>query len=340
MNRGAVAVALVVGMAVTGCSSGTHSASKAPSPAASSTTAAPGSTATAADTTTTAATRAPAALVVSQASWQLPEPLSREVALAEPGGLVLLGGLNRAKQSTAGVVRIDPGSGTARRVGTLAAAVHDAAGVMLGGVPFVFGGGEATTVPTIQTFRGGVGAVVGRLPQSRSDLSAVTADGKAWVLGGFDGTNGLADVLTSTDGVHFTVAGKLADTVRYAAVAAVGGTVWIVGGEHNGAQLDIVQAYDTRTGTTRVAGRLPHPLAHAAAFVLGEQVYIAGGRQGSTTVDQVLRLDPRTEAVTDAGRLPAPVADAAAVTIADTAWLLGGERPNPVATVVTFRLGR
>lgn len=334
MNRRIAAAAAIAALLATACSSVSKSASKTPPPA-STTTAPSGADVT---TPTTSTTPRSPQLVVTQASWQLPEPLSREVALAEPGGLVVLGGLNRAKQSTAGVYRIDPSSGTARRVGALAAAVHDAAGVMLGGTPFVFGGGEATTVPTIQAFRNGAGAVVGRLPQPRSDLSAVEADGKAWVLGGFDGTNGLTEVLASTDGTHFSGAGSLNTTVRYAAVAALGGTIWVIGGEHNGTQTETIQAVDTKTGTTRIAGRLLTPLSHAAAFVLGEQIYVVGGRTGATTTDRIFRLDPRTAVLSDAGRLPAPVADAAAVTIGDTAWLLGGERPNPVATVFTFRL--
>ncbi len=271
--------------------------------------------------------------------WHLPQPLSREVVLASGGHLLVLGGLTGAG-STAQVVDVDPASGTVHVVGRLASAVHDAAGALIGGEPDVFGGGASATVDTVQSFRAGqAGRVVGHLPQPRSDLVAATVGGATYVLAGYTGSTSLAAALRTTDGTTFTQVATLPVPVRYPAVAASGGRIYLFGGEHAGSVTDAVQEVDPAAGSARVVGRLPVPLAHAAAAVRSDgTVVLAGGRSGGSVRDQVLVYDPATGRTTQAGRLPYPVADAGVAVVSGTLWLVGGETPGRVATAIRVAL--
>jgi hypothetical protein len=70
--------------------------------------------------------------------WQLDAPISRETVLALGGQLRILGGLAQSGSSVGGVYSLDPATGTLRQTGSLAAAVHDGAGAILGTSSFVF----------------------------------------------------------------------------------------------------------------------------------------------------------------------------------------------------------
>src|SRR5205809_1082662 len=84
-------------------------------------------------------------LVARLTPWRLPGPVSGEVVLSARGRLLLIGGLDSAGASTSGVSSIDPDTGEARPVGTLAMPLHDAAGALLHRRVFVFGGGDIAT---------------------------------------------------------------------------------------------------------------------------------------------------------------------------------------------------
>lgn len=280
---------------------------------------------------------------------ELPHGLSRTVAVADNGAVLLLGGLVAGDTTTSVVLRFDPSSGATATAGRLAEAVHDASGALLDGRPVVFGGGAATSVSAVQAWRAGTGDVVGRLSRGRSDSAAALVGSTAYVAGGFDGTAMVRAIEATSDGVHVRVAGTLALGVRYPAVAAAGGFVWIVGGQlattestRSGGQTDDIQRFDPQTGRTAVFGHLPAPLGHATAFTLGGAVYIAGGRSGSQAVRTVWRLDPATGHVTKVGSLPVAASDMAAAVIGGTAWLFGGETTGPTAparTILAIRAG-
>jgi N-acetylneuraminic acid mutarotase len=262
--------------------------------------------------------------------------------------LVVLGGLDATKFSTAAVVRVDVTTGTSRPAGTLAEAVHDAAGVRLGNALLVLGGGgpsengtaDVQSIPAI-----GATTVVGKLPQPRSDHVAVTVDGKAYVLGGYDGHNIVADVVATVDGKSFTTVGVLPVPVRYPAVAAVGKMIYLFGGVMNsqaGTDTSVVQRLDTASGKIDVVARLPTSLSHASAMVLGGQVFVVGGYINNTQLsDQIVRFDPATATTAVAGHLPAPISDAGAAVIGNRGFLVGGQGTDraPVASVTTINLG-
>ena len=281
-------------------------------------------------------------LQVMPAPFQLPAPLSREVALPAAGGLLIEGGLTALGTSTDAVTGLDPATGATRRIGRLAAATHDAAGASLGGQTYLFGGGTVASVPAVQALTVGASstaAVVGQLPVARSDATGVTAGSVAYVVGGYDGTSWDPSVLATQDGRHFRVAARLPVPVRYAAVAAAAGEIWVFGGQAASGATNAIQRISPATGQAAVVGHLPAPLQGAAAIVLDGQVYLAGGVAAGATSRMVYRFDPAASSVSGAGQLPVPVAYAAATVTGGVGYLVGGEDgTRTVPTVTTLRL--
>lgn len=261
--------------------------------------------------------------------WRLPRPVGREVVVQYRGGALVAGGLVSGDRSTADVYEIDLRTGETTGLAPLKVAVHDAAGGLLGNRPVVVGGGNATEQRIVQRLGTGGWRVVGQLSSSRSDLAVVTTRHRLVVVGGYDGTTSAAMVLTSSDGHHFTAVGRLPVPVRYPAVVADRGAVWVFGGETNGHLVDAVQRVDISSGRARRVGRLPRPLGHAAAAVVDGVVIVAGGRTAADSVTaQMWSFNPSTRTFERAGQLPHPLADAGVVTTSTGTFLIGGETPD------------
>ena len=179
--------------------------------------------------------------------------------------------------------------------------------------------------------------MAGSLPRARADLAATTSGGRAYLVGGYDGSSPSTDVLATSDARRFTSVARLAAGVRYPAVAQLGSTIYVFGGEQNGVATDRIQAVDVSSGSARVVGRLPKPVAHASAFVLGGRVFVAGGRSGSAFSDRIWRFLPSSGQVQKAGVLPVAVADAGTAVVGGAAYLVGGAGPKALDTVVKVR---
>jgi len=299
--------------------------------------------------------------------WALDAPLSREVVLPGRGtSVTVLGGLSASNASLDRVFTLDTANGQVNDIGTLAAGLHDAAGSVIGGADVLMGGGSPTTVPDVQQFPASgtgvqTGQRVGRLPQPRSDASAVTIGATTYIVGGYDGTKAAPQVLATKDGRHFSDVATLPVPVRYPAVASVGGKIYVFGGESiggpQGQPVDAVQMVDPSGGTAAQIGRLPRPVMGAAAVVVGGRVYVAGGQapptpsstspapggssgadqsggSSSSAVSDIWAFDPATRRVLHAGALPVPIAYAGVQVVGQRAWLFGGESAGtPVASV-------
>lgn len=279
---------------------------------------------------------------------RLAEPVSRAVAVLAGSRVVVLGGLTSGDVTTGTVVAVDPRSWTSVADGALGEPVHDASGAALSGHSIVFGGGSSTEVADVQSWTDGKARVIGRLPSPRSDSSSVTIGGTAYVLGGFDGTRMTRSVLATHDGRRFRDVARLRQGVRYAAVAAYRGSIYVFGGQlattdgtSGSAQSRLVQRIDPQTGRTAVVGKLPWGIGHAMAFSVGGGLYLAGGRRGTKATARIWQVDPATARLTAAGRLPRPISDSAVVKVGRLVALIGGETSGPYApqrTVVGVRL--
>jgi len=306
--------------------------------------------------------------------WRLPAPVSREVVVpGQRGRLIVLGGLTPGGASASGVYSVRTRTGAARRIGALGAAVHDAAGAVTGGRALVFGGGSSASIATVQGFTlpGGARKAAARpapLPQARSDLAAVTVGATTYLVGGYDGARPDAAVLATTDGQKFREVAALRVPVRYPAVAALGGKIFVFGGlavtgAGAGAPVTTIQVVDPARHTCTVAGHLPEPLAGAVAVTLGGEVFVAGGEStvrqprapgmGTTqfrarapgaggesggprtsTVSAIWAFQPATGRLLPAGRLQVPVSHAAAAVHGSVAWIVGGESHGALVAAV------
>ncbi|HEY6275893.1 MAG TPA: PQQ-binding-like beta-propeller repeat protein [Streptosporangiaceae bacterium] len=296
--------------------------------------------------------------------WRLAAPVSREVAVTGPRNrLVVLGGLTAGGVSVTGIYAIGTRTGSARQIGVLRAPLHDAAAAVIGGRAVVFGGGSSASVAGVQAFPltggGGTAASTGSLPAPRSDSAAVTIGGTSYVVGGYTGSRPDAPVLATTNGTAFTAVVSLPVPVRYPAVAALAGRIFVFGGEaiagpRAGAPVNLIQAVDPARHAASVVGHLPEPLAGAAAVTVGGELFVAGGESttaqpltpgiGTTqlgpgqtapggtetaaptsTVSTIWAFDPASGRLLPAGRLQVPVSHAAVAVAGGMAWIVGGE---------------
>jgi hypothetical protein len=284
------------------------------------------------------ATRPPAAprgLPAAEAGllpWHLRAPLSREVVVPAPGGrLIVLGGLAAGNVSEGGVYAIHSGTGAIRRIGALAAPLHDAAAAVIGRHAVVFGGGVTATVATVQAFtvpgRRGASpsatATTGRpMPLPRSDAVAATIGATTYVVGGYDGAHPDASVLATADGRRFTRVATLRVPVRYPAVTAFGNQILVFGGQAiagaaAGTPVNTIQAVDPARHTSAVIGHLPESLAGAAAVTLGGEVFVAGGE---STVRQPTAPGAGTTQLSAAERAPGAATSAPKTFTVSTIW--------------------
>ncbi len=308
--------------------------------------------------------------------WSLSVPLSRMAAYPATGsGVVIAGGLTPGQSSADGVYLLNTSSGAVGQISQLTHGVHDASGAVVNGSDMVFGGGDPSTVATVQSIAGaadaaaGPSTVSGALPSPRSDSAAAAVGATTYIVGGYDGTNPDPEVLATSDGRTFTPVASLPVPVRYPAVAAHGGYVYVFGGEAIGGAaagtgpVDVIQRIDPANHKALIVGHMPYPLEAAAAVNLGGTIYVAGGEStsphagtagvgttqlggwasasipptaGVAPVGDVWAFVPATDTVDRAGQLQVPVSHAGVVVQGGSAWLIGGESGSSMVGTVQW----
>jgi outer membrane protein assembly factor BamB len=223
--------------------------------------------------------------------WALAAPISRAIVLPGPANhLEILGGLTAANVSAQGVYALDTASGSLTHVANLTGGLHDASGAVIDGQDVAFGGGSPATVATVQSVSPNGAAsgtvalatITGSLPQPRSDSATVTVRHTTYIVGGYDGSRPDAAVLATTNGHTFSTVASLPVPVRYPAVAAVHGLIYVFGGQaitgaRAGQPVNTIQVINPRLHRVSTVGHLPIPLDAAAAVSIGTQIYLAGG---------------------------------------------------------------
>lgn len=321
-----------------------------------------GSNATA---TTTASTSRLPAVESGLLPWQLSSPLSRSVVepTANPNQLIIAGGLTGSGTTTATIQTLDVSSGSSTSVGSLPTPTHDASGAVIGGSFYTFGGGSTNSIANVQQFSAnGSSQAVSNLPSLRSDSQSVTVGGKVYIIGGYTGTSPDPSILSTTNGVQFQTTVSLPIPVRYPAVAALGNTIYIFGGElasgsGAGNPTSAVQVFNTKNDTIATASwKLPSPLEGAMAVTIGNQIYLAGGQSSrpesiqlgvgttqvkgiqvasqSLTHNTIYAVDTASGQFLNAGTLQVPISNAGVAVIGNTAWLVGGEYNGQVTAEV------
>jgi outer membrane protein assembly factor BamB len=164
----------------------------------------------------------------------------------------------------------------------------------------------------------------------------VTIGRTVYVVGGYDGPAFDREVVATTDGRSYRPVAALPVPVRYPAVAALGGRIYVFGGQGaNGRPSGAVQLVDPAARTARVVGRLPVPLDGAAAGVLGKTIYLAGGLTSRGPTRAIYAFEPQGASFLRAGSLREAVAYAGAAVSGGRLWIVGGESSGrrPIADV-------
>jgi putative pyrroloquinoline-quinone binding quinoprotein len=283
------------------------------------------------------ATAVAASIPIRTARFRLPAPVERAVAAVWHGRILIAGGLDAAGRSAAGVFALDPETGDLHNLGGLPQPVHDAAGAMIGGRLYVFGGGAAASSDTVQAFdpAGHRGMIAARLPRPLSDLAAAQLDGVTYLVGGFDGHAPRPEILATRNGRQFTLAGRLPNGLRYPAVTVAGGRLLVAGGQTATGVSTAVYAFDPASRATTLLARLPAPLVHAAALVRGNALYLVGGTDAAgAATGTITAVTLATHSVTRLARTIAPRADAASAQLGSITFLIGGRNTRTLATVL------
>src|SRR5581483_10609137 len=220
-----------------------------------------------------------------------------------------------------------------RVVGRLPVPTHDAAAALVGGAVYLLGGGEAVSTDAVVRVNPQTGAAAraGSLGEPLSDLGAAVVDGHAFIVGGYTGAKYATGVLRFQPGASPPLVTRLPVGLRYAAVAAQGGRIYVAGGLSTSGETRSVYAIDPAARSVRKVATLPFAVAHAALASLDGSLYLIGGRSAAGSgVSTILRIDPATAAVARAGRLPQPLQDPAAVTLGSRIVVLGGSGSDAV----------
>jgi YVTN family beta-propeller protein len=232
------------------------------------------------------------------ARGRLPGVLHDAAAVALGGVAYLFGGGDGVRQ-LAGVLRVDPQTGSVRQVGSLPAASSDSAAAALKGTAYVVGGYTGTRwLDTIVAWRpGGAPHVVAHLPEPLR-YAAVAADADEIVIAGGSTPAGTAsrnvysfDPATS----RVRLVGRLPQPTTHAAAASLGELTYVIGGRgaNNDTPTRRVVAIDPEHRRVTAAGHLPTALSDLAAAAVGrDQIAIAGGRSLQGTVATLSQLVP------------------------------------------------
>ena len=268
----------------------------------------------------------------------LSAPLMNPSFATSGGSVLLLGGLNAADVSVSSV--LSAGFHSARAIGNLPSVRHDTAAAAIGNAVYVFGGGNGPSQLSdiVRVDRAsGRSSVVGRLPAASSDSTAAAIGGTAYVVGGYTGTRWLDTIVAYRPGATARVVAHLPQTLRYAAVTAVGKRLVIAGGSlENGTASNSVLLYVPATGQVTKLGTLPAPTTHAAAATLGKVAYVIGGRGASTgtPTTAIVAIDVARKRVRSAGQLKSARSDLAAATVGSRILVAGGK--GAAGTVATI----
>jgi N-acetylneuraminic acid mutarotase len=238
-----------------------------------------------------------------------PEPAEELYGVAAAGKLYVFGGLAPGWKPRGLVYEYDPAADRWTRKSPMALASHHVAVAELGGKIYAFGGfvppasGPPAWVPIDNAWEydpaGDTWRALAPMPTRRGSPVAAAVGGKLYVIGGVSTHPGSAETA-----VHPARPHRSLDTVEeydpatnawrarspmptarnHAAVGAVGGKVYVIGGRLGAgfitlaSNTDIVEEYDPATdqwGALRA--RMPTARSAVAWGVHGGRIYVAGG---------------------------------------------------------------
>jgi hypothetical protein len=145
--------------------------------------------------------------------------------------------------------------------------------------------------------------------------AGVAADGgSAYLVGGWTGDQYATAVLKFTPPSTASLVARIPVGVRSPAVALVGNTLYVAGGQSEQGPSSAVYAVDVASGGVTSLGQLLQPVVGGVLLPVGSKLYLVGGRTtGGKASGAVILIDPATGSSTLAGRIPRPLVGASAV---------------------------
>jgi hypothetical protein len=159
----------------------------------------------------------------------------------------------------------------------------------------------------------------GTLPDGPARAGATLAARRLIVAGG----EGSSRVLAGPVGGRLTRIDALPGARAAPQVFAVGGTVYVIGGEAGSTPSDEMLRLDPGAHKLAPAGTFEEPLAEAGVASRGGSAYLVGGWTGTKYATGVLRFTPPST-VDLVARLPVGVRSAAVVLLRNTLYVAGG----------------
>jgi len=166
------------------------------------------------------------------------------------------------------------------------------------------------------------------LPVVLQEISAVTLDGRIWVVGGFEDFRdvGTVRIFDPSSGA-WTLGPALPAPRHHLALAVVGGDLYVLGGMET-IGFDLVDtAWVLRAGASEWTPLAPLPEARGAGYagVVDGTIYLVGGQgPGEVLSADTLIYDPATNAWTIGAAIPSPREHLAGFVYDGEIWALGG----------------
>jgi N-acetylneuraminic acid mutarotase len=232
-----------------------------------------------------------------------------EVAAAPLGQeIAVVGGFLANGRNTGRADAYSPARNRWRRLPDLPATVDHAMAAGVGGRLYVVGGYGARSVAldTAFAFHHGHWTPLPPMPAPRAAGGAAIVDGKLYVVGGVEAPGRLA-----REAFAFDFDSARWSTIRgprpreHLAAAALGGRVYAVAGRTGGldSNLDVVEAFDPRSGRWRAVPRLPGKRGGTAAAAVAGRLLSAGGEAPGGTIATVYAYSPSTRRWTQLPRM-------------------------------------
>jgi N-acetylneuraminic acid mutarotase len=172
---------------------------------------------------------------------------------------------------------------------------------------------------------------VDSLPAFKQGFGAATLNGKIYVVGGTDKTGVLdAQIEIYDPGTNTWTAGSAMHTPRTrAAVVALNGFIYAIGGEASGMVLRSAELYNPATDTWSSFFPLDTARTDAAAVVVNNTIFVMGGNDSAqNALDSVERysfnVPPIFQRWAYSAPMPLALSNFAAVTLGNNIYEIGG----------------
>jgi hypothetical protein len=159
----------------------------------------------------------------------------------------------------------------------------------------------------------------GKLASGTPNAAAAVVGPKLAVVGG----TGTGLILAGPLGGKLVPVALLSRPRASAQAFALGGNLYILGGEQGGKPADDVLRIDLGTGRGRTVSRFVEPLAEAGVVTRGKSVYLTGGWTGDKYATAILKYTPPTTESLVA-RLPEGTRSPAVALLGHTLYVAGG----------------